>query len=90
MVDERQMDELAAVERLQSGTQVVLDSADDVAKERRAVLAEAFASLTNAALSVLRLLRQAARSLRATAEVVHLNPLTALQRLGFIRLARQG
>ena len=48
-------------------------------------LAEAFASLTNAALSVLRLIREAAQSLRATAEAVHLNPLTALHCLGFIR-----
>jgi hypothetical protein len=57
---------------------------------KRPGLAEVFASLTNAALSVLRLIREAARSLRATAEVVHSNPLTALQRFGFIRLVRQG
>ena len=57
---------------------------------KRPGLAEAFASLTNAALSVLRLIREAAQSLRATAETIHLNPLTALHRLGFIRLVRQG
>ena len=57
---------------------------------KRPGLAEAFASLTNAALSVIRLIRESAQSLRATAEAIHLNPLTALHRLGFIRLVRQG
>jgi predicted transposase YbfD/YdcC len=57
---------------------------------KRPGLAEAFAALTNAALSILRFLREAAQSLRATAEAVHSNPLTALHRLGFIRLVRRG
>jgi hypothetical protein len=38
MVDERQKDKLAAVERLQLRTQVVLNSADEITKEGRAVL----------------------------------------------------
>jgi len=56
---------------------------------KRPGLAEAFASLTNAALSVLRLIRETAQSLRAVAETVHLNPLATLHRLGFIRFVRE-
>jgi predicted transposase YbfD/YdcC len=57
---------------------------------KRPGLAEVFASLMNAALSVLRIIHQAAQPLRATAEAIHFNPLVALHRLGFIRLVRQG
>jgi predicted transposase YbfD/YdcC len=57
---------------------------------KRPGLAEAFAALTNAALSILRLIRETARPLRAIAEAIHLYPLSALHRLGFIRLDRQG
>jgi predicted transposase YbfD/YdcC len=53
---------------------------------KRPGLAEAFASLTNAALAVLRFfLGTAAQPLRAIAEAVHLRPLHALQKLGFMR-----
>lgn len=57
---------------------------------KRPGLAEAFAALTNAALSVLRLIHEAAQPLRATAEAVHMYPLPVLHRLGFIRLVGQG
>jgi len=52
---------------------------------KRPGLAEVFASLTNAALSVLRLLHEAGETLRATAEAIQWHPLAALYRLGFIR-----
>lgn len=52
---------------------------------KRPGLAEVFASLTNAALSVLRLIHDARQPLRATAEAVQWSPLPALRRLGFIR-----
>jgi hypothetical protein len=55
---------------------------------KRPGLAEAFAALTNAALGVLRLIHKAAQPLRAVAETIHLDPLTVLHRLGFIRFAR--
>jgi predicted transposase YbfD/YdcC len=51
---------------------------------KRPGLAEVFASLTNAALSVLRLVHSAAEPLRATAEKVQWNPLLMLRRLGFL------
>lgn len=51
---------------------------------KRPGLAESFASLTNAALSVLRLIHPLDRPLRATAELVQWRPLPALHRLGFI------
>jgi len=50
---------------------------------RRPGLAEAFASLTNAALSVLRLIHQPNKPLRATAERVQWAPAAALPKLGF-------
>ena len=52
---------------------------------KRPGLAEVFASLTNAALSVLRLIRAAGQPLRAAAEAIQWCPLHALLRLGFIR-----
>ncbi len=52
---------------------------------KRPGLAEVFASLTNAALSVLRLIHEAGQPLRATAEAIQWRPLPALQRLGFFR-----
>ena len=52
---------------------------------KRPGLAEAFASLTNAALSVLRLIHAACQPLRATAETIQWRPLAALRRLGFIK-----
>ena len=52
---------------------------------KRPGLAEVFASLTNAALSVLRLIHEAGETLRATAEAIQWYPLAALYRLGFIR-----
>jgi hypothetical protein len=55
---------------------------------KRPGLAEAFAMLTNVALSVLRLIHETAQPLRAVAETIHLDPLTVLHRLGFIRFAR--
>jgi predicted transposase YbfD/YdcC len=51
---------------------------------KRPGLAEAFASLTNAALSVLRLIHATHEPLRATAEAIQWRPLRALGRLGFI------
>jgi len=51
---------------------------------KRPGLAESFASLTNAALSVLRLIHPLGIPLRATAESVQWRPLSALHRLGFI------
>jgi predicted transposase YbfD/YdcC len=50
---------------------------------RRPGLAEAFASLTNAALSVLRLIHPSNEPLRATAERIQWRPRTVLARLGF-------
>jgi hypothetical protein len=52
---------------------------------KRPGLAEVFASLTNAALSVLRLIRIADEPLRATADATQWSPLSVLQRLGFLR-----
>lgn len=52
---------------------------------KRPGLAEVFASLTNAALSVLRLIHIAGQSLRATAETTQWRPSSLLQRLGFKR-----
>lgn len=52
---------------------------------KRPGLAEVFASLTNAALSVLRLLHTPGEPLRATAEATQWSPLPALLRLGFLR-----
>jgi predicted transposase YbfD/YdcC len=52
---------------------------------KRPGLAEVFASLTNAALSVLRLIRAAGQPLRATAEATQWSPLRVLLSLGFIR-----
>lgn len=51
---------------------------------KRPGLAEAFASLTNAALSVLRLIHPLGIPLRATAESVQWRPLPIVYRLGFI------
>lgn len=51
---------------------------------KRPGLAEAFASLTNAALSVLRLIHPLGLPLRAAAESVQWRPLPALYRLGFV------
>jgi len=50
---------------------------------KRPGLAECFASLTNAALSVLRLLHPPNQPLRATAEAVQWAPLHTLHHLGF-------
>ena len=52
---------------------------------KRPGLAEVFASLTNAVLSVLRLIRAAGQPLRATAEMTQWSPLGVLLRLGFVR-----
>jgi predicted transposase YbfD/YdcC len=52
---------------------------------KRPGLAESFASLTNAALSVLRLIHPLGPPLRATAEAVQWSPLPTLYRLGFVR-----
>jgi len=52
---------------------------------KRPGLAEVFASLTNAALSVLRLIRATGQHLRAAAEAIQWCPLRVLLRLGFIR-----
>jgi hypothetical protein len=52
---------------------------------KRPGLAEVFASLTNAALSVLRLIHAAGQPLRAAAEAIQWSPLCVLLRLGFIR-----
>jgi predicted transposase YbfD/YdcC len=49
---------------------------------KRPGLAESFASLTNAAISVLRLIHPMGLPLRATAESIQWCPLPALQRLG--------
>jgi hypothetical protein len=55
---------------------------------KRPGLADCFASLTNAALSVLRLLHPLGEQpLRATAETVQWSPLPALHRLGFLKAA---
>jgi hypothetical protein len=54
---------------------------------KRPGLAESFASLTNAALTVLRLIHPLGRPLRATAEAVQWCPLPILNRLGFLGLA---
>lgn len=50
---------------------------------KRPGLAESFAALTNAALSVLRLLRNPDEPLRATAESIQWAPATVLPLLGF-------
>jgi len=50
---------------------------------RRPGLADRFASLTNAALSVLRFLRKPDQPLRATADLIQWSPQDALTRLGF-------
>ena len=52
---------------------------------KRPGLAEVFASLTNAALSVLRLIHATVEPLRATAEAIQWCPLRAIRRLGFLR-----
>jgi predicted transposase YbfD/YdcC len=52
---------------------------------KRPGLAEVFASLTNAALSVLRLIHTVGQPLRATAEATQCRPLRVLRRLGFIK-----
>lgn len=52
---------------------------------KRPGLAEVFASLTNAALSVLRLIHAVGQPLRATAEMTQWSPLGVLLRLGFVR-----
>jgi hypothetical protein len=52
---------------------------------KRPGLGEAFASLTNAALSLLRLIHPSDRPLRATAELVQWQPFNILSRLGFLR-----
>jgi hypothetical protein len=51
---------------------------------RRPGLAESFATLTNAALSVLRLIHCPNRPLRATAELIQWAPATVLAQLGFV------
>lgn len=50
---------------------------------KRPGLAEAFASLTNAALAVLRLIHPTGEPLRATAERIQWRPSSILSRLGF-------
>jgi hypothetical protein len=50
---------------------------------KRPGLAEAFAALTNAALSVLRLIHPPAQPLRATAEQIQWRPRSILPHLGF-------
>jgi predicted transposase YbfD/YdcC len=50
---------------------------------KRPGLAEAFASLTNAALTVLRLIHLPGQPLKATAEQIQWRPASALSRLGF-------
>ncbi|MCC6126129.1 MAG: transposase [Pirellulales bacterium] len=50
---------------------------------KRPGLAECFAALTNAALSILRLIHPAGQPLRATAESIQWSPLFVLNRLGF-------
>lgn len=50
---------------------------------KRPGLAEVFAALTNAALSILRLIHPLAKPLRATAELVQWRPWTILDQLGF-------
>jgi predicted transposase YbfD/YdcC len=50
---------------------------------KRPGLAEVFATLTNAALSLLRLLHSPTKPLRATAELVQWRPYTVLDQLGF-------
>ena len=52
---------------------------------RRPGLAESFASLTNAALAVLRLIHPLGQPLRATAESLQWRPASILTRLGFAR-----
>lgn len=51
---------------------------------KRPGLAECFASLTNAALSVLRLIHPPDTALRATAEAIQWRPFSFLQQLGFV------
>lgn len=50
---------------------------------KRPGLAESFAALTNAALSVLRLIHPPGRPLRATAELIQWAPASVLPQLGF-------
>jgi predicted transposase YbfD/YdcC len=50
---------------------------------KRPGLTECFASLTNAALSRLRLIHPSGSPLRATAEAIQWNPLAILRSLGF-------
>ena len=52
---------------------------------KRPGLAEAFASLTNAALAVLRLIHSPGEPLRATAELIQWRPATVLSKLGFTK-----
>jgi hypothetical protein len=52
---------------------------------KRPGLAEVFASLTNAALTVLRLIQEAGKPLRATADATQWSPRPALLRLGFLK-----
>ncbi|HBO45690.1 MAG TPA: hypothetical protein DD670_17540 [Planctomycetaceae bacterium] len=51
---------------------------------KRPGLAESFAALTNAALSVLRLIHPPNRPLRATDELIQSAPASALPKFGFI------
>lgn len=51
---------------------------------KRPGLAECFAALTNAALSLLRLLHAPGKPLRATAESIQWSPLAVLNRRGFM------
>jgi hypothetical protein len=53
-------------------------------QQAKLALAEVFASRTNAALSVLRLIHAAGQPLRAAAEATQWSPLGVLRRLGFI------
>jgi hypothetical protein len=57
---------------------------------KRPGLAESFAALTNAALSVLRLLCPLGLPLRATAEAIQWRPASILERLGFLGRWRPG
>ena len=50
---------------------------------KRPGLADCFATLTNAALSILRLIHPPGKPLRATAEAIQWFPLTVLYQLGF-------
>jgi hypothetical protein len=52
---------------------------------KRPGLADCFAALTNAALSILRLIHSPGQPLRATAESIQWSPCSILYRLGFAR-----